>query len=171
MEEKKTPCDCPLAGFCNRHGIVKTDHYHKLCQNHIGYFRQWEKCSGPGQMFTDCTETKSPKEVEVSRETAAPTPEETKGCPYCGNGRCNGACRNKQALPSKIQMAKNLSKATVEHAKTGFAHATTAEQQARLDICKGCEYYIPEKDSCGKCGCRLKAKSAWKSSKCPENKW
>jgi hypothetical protein len=47
--KKKTPCECPLAGLCNRHGMNKTPHYHKLCQNHQGYFEQWENCKGPGQ--------------------------------------------------------------------------------------------------------------------------
>ena len=27
--EKKTPCECPLAGLCNRHNMNKTPHYKK----------------------------------------------------------------------------------------------------------------------------------------------
>jgi hypothetical protein len=122
-------------------------------------------------MFTDCTETKTPEEVAESRIISVPAEPEKKGCQHCGNGRCNGECRNKQKLPSKIQMAKNLTQASVEHAKNGFANVTSEEQQARLDICKSCEFYIPEQDRCGKCGCYLKSKSAWKSGKCPVEKW
>jgi hypothetical protein len=178
MEENKTPCECPLAGFCNRHGIKKTEHYHKLCQNHTGYFNMWEECRGPGQTFTDCTEKRTPEEIQASVEEVKAKAEaaQVKNCELCGKGGCNGACkrtrRNVQhTLPSKIQMAKNLASATVEHAKTGFANVTSDEQQARLDICKGCEFYREADDRCLKCGCFLKSKSAWKSGKCPIGKW
>jgi hypothetical protein len=170
MTEKKTPCECPLAGFCNRHGIQKTEHFHKLCQNHNGYFNMWEKCKGPGQAFTDCTEKRTPEEIQ---ESVIKT---RKGCELCNNEGCNGACKRtrqevQHQLPSKFQMAKNLATATAEHAKTGFAHVTSEEQQARLEICKGCEFYKEDDDRCLKCGCFLKSKSAWKSGKCPIGKW
>ena len=155
MENKKTPCECPLAGFCNRHGIVKTTHYHKLCQNHIGYFDMWEKCRGPGQNKIDCSDAQPVKSV----------------CQFCNGQKCNGQCRDNQNLPSKTEMASNLIKATKEHAKTGFAKVDNDEQQKRLEICQGCEFYIPSQDRCSKCGCYLKSKSAWKSSKCPIGKW
>ena len=165
--ENKTGCECPLAGFCNRHGIKKNSHYHKLCQNHSGYFKMWEECRGPGQNFTDCTETKTEEEVEQSRQKE----KNKKRCKFCNTEDCQGECRNQQSLPSKIQMAKNLASATKDHAKTGFAQAQDELQAERLEICKGCEFYIPDQDRCGKCGCYLKSKSAWKSSKCPIGKW
>jgi hypothetical protein len=46
---KHTPCDCPLTGYCTRHGIEKTDHWHHLCRNHFDYFLAWEEKRGPGQ--------------------------------------------------------------------------------------------------------------------------
>lgn len=188
MENKNTECECPLAGFCNRHGIKKNNHYHKLCQNHPGYFQMWEECRGPGQQQIDChnkeqkTEeevTKSQKEVnaiienfhEGVRDTRQQVIEAQGRCALCNNRGCSGECRNNQQLPSKIKMAKNLISATKEHAKTGFAKAGNELQAERLEICKGCEFYIPDQDRCGKCGCPLKSKSAWKSSKCPIGKW
>jgi len=171
MEEKKTGCECPLAGYCNRHGIKKNHHYHKLCQNHTGYFKMWEECRGPGQNFIDCDkkEEKTDKEVKKSQEEAK-LPEVSK-CVFCNNEGCNGQCRNNQALPSKTQMLKNFASATKDHVQNGMVKAENDLQQQRLDICKGCEFYIPEQDRCGKCGCYLKSKSAWKSAKCPIGKW
>jgi hypothetical protein len=160
MSDKKTPCECPLAGFCNRHGVKKTDHLHKLCQNHTGYFNMWEKCRGPGQ---------NPSSCEKPQDSL--TKEDISACQYCAGKGCTGECRNNQPLPSKLQMAKNLAVATAAHAKTGFAHVTEEQQQARLDICKGCEFYKEDDDRCLKCGCFLKSKSAWKSGKCPIGKW
>ena len=65
--KNKTRCECPLAGYCERHGVDKNSHLHTMCQNHIGYFNMWENCRGPGQNFTDCTETKTEEEVEQDK--------------------------------------------------------------------------------------------------------
>ena len=92
-------------------------------------------------------------------------------CSFCNGQGCTGQCRNNQKLPGKMEMAKNLAKATKEHVKSGLAQAENDLQKKRLEICQGCEFYIPEQDRCGKCGCYLKSKSAWKSSKCPIGKW
>ena len=54
MSEKITQCECPIAGFCKRHGVHKSAHLHKLCQNHLKYFNLWEKCRGPNQNPNDC---------------------------------------------------------------------------------------------------------------------
>tara|TARA_A100001201_G_scaffold108250_1_gene92582 strand:- start:1421 stop:1783 length:363 start_codon:yes stop_codon:yes gene_type:complete len=119
----------------------------------------WENCRGPGQDPLTCKKPAESGQEEKSR------------CQFCGEKTCSGECRNSQQLPSKIQMAKNLASATKDHAKTGFAQAQDELQAERLEICKGCEFYIPDQDRCGKCGCYLKSKSAWKSSKCPIGKW
>lgn len=65
--EKKTPCECPIAMYCQRHGINKSAHFHKLCQNHAGYFAMWEQCKGPGQNPNDC-EPKTPEPVKEIKE-------------------------------------------------------------------------------------------------------
>jgi len=62
-EDKKTLCECPLAGYCERHGVTKSKHLHKLCQNHIGYFNMWEQCVGPRQDPNNCE--KKPQNTEV----------------------------------------------------------------------------------------------------------
>ncbi len=44
-----TQCECPLAGFCQRHQVEKPDGWHKLCQTRESYFAAWEAGRGPGQ--------------------------------------------------------------------------------------------------------------------------
>lgn len=46
---KQTPCECPVAGFCQRHGIEKTAHWHKLCKTRIEFWNFYEQGIGPGQ--------------------------------------------------------------------------------------------------------------------------
>lgn len=44
-----TNCECPIASFCQRHNLTKSDHWHRLCQEHDSYFQAWEEGRGPGQ--------------------------------------------------------------------------------------------------------------------------
>lgn len=46
MSDKQTPCECPLAGYCNRHGIEKNESEHRLCSRDIRYFNLWESRAG-----------------------------------------------------------------------------------------------------------------------------
>ena len=42
-------CECSHAGWCARHGIEKSAHWHHLCKTREDYFLQWEEGRGPGQ--------------------------------------------------------------------------------------------------------------------------
>lgn len=163
-KEKKTECECPLAGFCSRHGIKKNKHWHKLCQSHEGYFQMWEECKGPGQHFTDCSNTEPPKPKTETKSKPYV-------CKFCDNKGCNGACRNKNKMPSTLEMAKNLAKATTQHVKSGFNEVSQEVQKERMDTCLDCEYYVPQQDRCSQCGCYLSRKTKWKTSTCPIGKW
>jgi len=44
-----TACTCPLAGYCDRHGIDKSEHWHQLCQTRDNYRAAWDEGRGPGQ--------------------------------------------------------------------------------------------------------------------------
>jgi len=157
--ENKTGCECPLASFCNRHGVTKSPHQHKLCQTHPGYFQKWEDCKGPGQRFTDCK-----KQGEVPVVGVAP-PEQPKGpleVPPVGAT---------EVEVSLWQQAKNLAAASIAHAQSGFGHVSPEEKQRRLSICDGCPFLIRDQNRCSKCGCQVQAKSSWASSHCPELKW
>ena len=161
MENKKTPCECPLAGYCERHGTNKGLHYHKLCQNHPGYFNMWENGIGPGQ--TGRPQKKKNDEKKQDKKT--------KTCKFCQGGGCTGECRNNNKLPSTTEMAKNLAKATKDHVKSGFKTVSEDEIKERLDICGACEHYIPHSARCKLCGCFTKFKAKLKSGGCPIKKW
>jgi hypothetical protein len=145
-DDKKTLCECPMAGYCERHGVTKSKHLHKLCKNHLGYFNMWEQCVGPRQNPHDCkkqTNTKvSPKINKESEE-----------------------------LPSTLQMAKNFVKSAAKHVASGMGQVSEEEQKNRLDICNACEFAVQEKSRCGKCGCFLQTKTKWSTSTCPIGKW
>jgi hypothetical protein len=158
-DKPKTGCECPLAGYCERHGMNKHVHNHTLCQNHEGYFNMWEEGRGPGQPG---------KPAKPVPPNPAQLPQ---ACPYCGKGPCNGQCRNKQQLPSAIQMAKNLAVSAKDHAKSGFQTSSEEEIARRLEICGDCEHFVPESSRCSLCGCFAKLKAKLKSGKCPINKW
>ena len=52
-----------------------------------------------------------------------------------------------------------------------FDHLIAPEhiKQERLTICSTCENNIM--NICSKCGCILKLKTQWASTKCPADKW
>jgi hypothetical protein len=143
-EDKKTLCECPLAGYCERHGVTKSKHLHKLCQNHIGYFNMWEQCVGPRQDPNNCE--KKPQNNEVKEN-------------------------NEEKLPSTFQMAKNFVKSATKHVASGMGQVTPEQQKNRLEICNDCEFAVQEKSRCGKCGCFLQTKTKWATSNCPIGKW
>lgn len=37
------PCDCPLAGYCDRHQRIKGTALHALCQTREDYRRKWDQ--------------------------------------------------------------------------------------------------------------------------------
>lgn len=47
------------------------------------------------------------------------------------------------------------------------------EVAARLEICRGCEWFVARIERCAskKCGCYLRAKTALRAERCPELKW
>lgn len=38
-----TQCECPIAGYCDRHNRIKNEHLHALCQTRQDYFDAWER--------------------------------------------------------------------------------------------------------------------------------
>lgn len=147
-DKPKTPCECPLAGHCSRHNVDKTPHWHKLCQNHMGYYNAWEKCMGPGQDQSQCGK----KEVAQSLSETPQVPQS-------------------QKMPNLFTQAANLAKSVTKHALSGGANVSPEEKQARLDICYGCDKFVKETSRCSACGCYLNTKTEWKTSSCPLNKW
>ena len=42
-------CQCELAGYCERHKVLKASRHVELCQQRGEYWQAWEECRGPGQ--------------------------------------------------------------------------------------------------------------------------
>jgi len=42
---------------------------------------------------------------------------------------------------------------------------------ARLEVCKVCEFYRARTNQCRKCGCFMKLKTKLEHAKCPIGKW
>lgn len=57
------------------------------------------------------------------------------------------------------------------HAADGFSEATDAVQEKRRSICRKCPELQKSENICGVCGCNLKTKTMWRTSRCPEGKW
>jgi hypothetical protein len=41
-------CVCPIAGYCERHKVAKTKHWHHLCKTREDYRALWDANKGPG---------------------------------------------------------------------------------------------------------------------------
>lgn len=77
--------------------------------------------------------------------------------------------------PKKIKMAKNLGKSVVNNTlnviKGNRLTLPKEESNIRFEICKGCEYFLPEEKRCSDCGCFLVLKTRLRAEKCPQGKW
>lgn len=153
-DKPKTGCICPNSGFCQRHGIQKSPHLHKLCQNHQGYFDKWEACRGPGQQNIDCSQK------EHIAPIINPAMQDRKNHPPVA-----------QPLPGIATQAKNLATSLFNHAKSGFSGASQELQEQRLAICETCPFLTIDKSRCSACGCFVKSKVKMSSSTCPKGYW
>lgn len=82
-----------------------------------------------------------------------------------------------------LNKAKNLAKASAQHALAGFKKAPTDVILERHKICLACDHIIKIDDDrleCAKCGCGIKGvdqsgekfnKLAWAEQRCPVGKW
>lgn len=143
MQNEK--CECKLAGYCQRHKIVKSEEQLRLCQTSEFYFQMWEDCKGPGQENIVCDHTDI---VRITTFEQSP-----------------------HSFPPLLEQAKNLIKDVAQHITSGTEKCTEEEIEKRLSICDTCEYLKRESLRCAACGCHLTVKSKWKSSKCPLSKW
>jgi hypothetical protein len=76
--------------------------------------------------------------------------------------------------PGLLKKARTLTSAVFDWAKAGFPMATQEQIDARLALCKACEFWEPNGylhlGKCKKCGCSG-AKLNLATSTCPEGKW
>jgi len=87
--------------------------------------------------------------------------------------KANLESENLAEFPSAFQISRNLLKqawtANIDAAKSTHLLTTAAKAAARLDICKGCNFFNDPR--CIKCGCFMDKQVHVESSQCPINKW
>jgi len=163
---EKTGCVCDNPGFCTRHQIKKSPHYHSLCRNHQGYFNMWETCQGPGQRFVDCNHTIE----EVTEGVVNTVPAEKFGeAPPTPTPAPPPPPLKKE--PGLLTKARNFSGAMIDWAKDGFTMSAEEVKKARLDICAECPLLNKQTMRCHACGCPVNSKAGIKSQKCPQGRW
>jgi hypothetical protein len=82
---------------------------------------------------------------------------------------------NKNPYPSAMQMARNLGGSIINNAMSITAgnslRVDDSAAQARLNTCKGCEFFNQLQERCTKCGCNMAVKTYLRAEKCPVGKW
>mgnify|MGYP001161154068 FL=1 len=73
--------------------------------------------------------------------------------------------------PTKLEKAKNFTKASLNFIKSGFKKAPEEVYDSRVLTCLTCNRYDLEDDECLECGCKIKYKADWLSESCPLKKW
>ena len=99
-------------------------------------------------------------------------------CAYCvsrGENTPEHAATVKGNLPSFPEQVKGLGKAVADWTKSGFPIPDPETFNARLETCKGCEFWdesgFAKTGRCKKCGCSTQAKLRMATEKCPIGKW
>lgn len=91
----------------------------------------------------------------------------------CLEPKCNDAIEPE--LPPLKEMAKGFlgtAKDVLLGAFQGEDVLVTEEvYNARMNICKGCEFFRHSDNRCSQCGCFMEAKTRFKSTHCPIHKW
>lgn len=64
-------CTCPLAGYCERHGLEKNEHWHHLCQTKESYRAAWDAGYGPGQGRKPLTSAQLERKARIHERVAA----------------------------------------------------------------------------------------------------
>lgn len=82
-------------------------------------------------------------------------------------------CVSNEELPTAVEMAKNLMKDGTAIIKNAFSGNKTLvddeERIKRWSICTTCPRL--QNDRCLECGCFMKVKVAFQTSKCPIGNW
>ena len=71
--------------------------------------------------------------------------------------------------PSLLKKAFNFSNALATHVADGLSKANDNEFAKRIELCMVCPHRNDA--TCGKCGCFIQTKAAWKTSECPDGRW
>lgn len=138
-----TDCECAEPGYCERHQCAKGYWQHRLCRRQPTVFAAYERGEGPGQRL----------ESGVSNSTEAE------------RRSVNG--------PGLLQRGLNFAKAGIQHIANGMVSVADEIYEARLSVCRNCEFCDQQHMVCLKpeCGCFLNVKARWASESCPLGRW
>lgn len=73
--------------------------------------------------------------------------------------------------PSLGKQIVSFGKAAAKQAIAGNPRRTEEEVERLKSICAECEFFMPAKIKCMKCGCSLNVKERWATASCPIGKW
>lgn len=69
------------------------------------------------------------------------------------------------------QRIKSVNESLADKVNTVVPRTDEETRNARLDICRSCEYLIHMTGQCKKCGCFMVAKTYLANANCPVGKW
>lgn len=72
--------------------------------------------------------------------------------------------------PNLMIKSYNYFKAVSKRILGGLENVSTDIYYDRVYICSRCPEMNEDKE-CNACGCPIETKAAWKTEKCPKNKW
>jgi len=86
---------------------------------------------------------------------------------------------NDNEPPKDLPSLKDMAKGFIGSAKDVLVGAMQGEDilvtdevyNTRMSICNGCEFFRKEDKRCSQCGCFMEAKTRFKKTYCPVNKW
>ena len=150
-------CECPVAGYCKRHKMTKSQTEHALCHGDRGqsgwkYFVAWES----GAMGAT---------RPSNADTNPPPFEAVAGQPVTGCASCGGPVTR----PSVVQRIASAAEAAIRFVGDGMQTTTSKEQATRLSICGTCP--LNQNGTCLGCGCILSLKVQARLEECPAKKW
>jgi len=84
---------------------------------------------------------------------------------------CIARCNAAKKFPGFAEMAKGFAGSMVEYVKKGRPKRPEAEVERILTICRVCDEFDRQRGRCYLCGCKMKVKITWATTKCPLKKW
>ena len=84
-------------------------------------------------------------------------------------------CRPRTRLGVARQRLRRLARDLLAFARDGFRLVSSREYRRRLDVCRGCDRYVPRgkirPGFCKECGCAMVVKAWGAAWDCPLKKW
>ena len=136
-----TPCECPVAGWCERHQCLKSEPMFQLCRRNRDVFRAWEDGNGkciPISPTEDNTDQSSPSDIPSASRRVMNLASAAVRHAMSGFERAN-----QDLIEARLEICRQCASCEITNM-----------------ICR-------EKS----CGCYVQIKAGWASESCPLLKW